>query len=236
VRCARRPAAYISVVPAPETATEARCRQAMMQESRQRGWPAPIIYADSDRGFGADADSALARLEAAISAGRHDALLVTVPGVLHDPAPLMRLLAGCTKHGVTVSFVPAIADSPVHDTADRPIDLAGARPRSAPAPAPAPAGPGCQASSEPWSVLVRARLEALAGLFPGWRIWLDQRGWHARRRDGFLQGYRPGAPAFCVSAQTAVDLAAQICWQQAADVHVPDGCAAGQRAHTGTGS
>lgn len=204
----------------------------MMQESRHRGWPAPIIYADSGDGFQDDADSALDRLEAAISAGRHDALLLTVPGILRDPASLMRLLARCTKHGVTVSFVAPRADNPACDATDSPVQPAGPRARSGPA----PAGPRYQASTEPWSVLVRARLEALAGLFPGWRIWLDSRGWHARRRDSFLQGYRPGAPAFCVSAETAVDLAAQICWQQAADVHVPDGCASGQRSRTGTGS
>jgi hypothetical protein len=80
---------------------------------------------------------------------------------------------------------------------------------------------------ESWDVLARARLEALAGLFPDWRVWLDPHGWHARRRgDSFLQGYRSGAPAFHVSADNALDLAAQICWQQAADEHAPDGCQA----------
>jgi hypothetical protein len=51
--------------------------------------------------------------------------------------------------------------------------------------------------------------------------------WHARRRgEGFVQGYRPGAPAFCVHAETAAGLAAQLRWQQAADDHAPDGCRA----------
>jgi hypothetical protein len=87
---------------------------------------------------------------------------------------------------------------------------------------------------EPWSVLTRARLQALTDLFPGWRIWLDHRGWHARRRgDGFLQGYRPGAPAFYVQAETATELAAQLCWQQAVDVHAPDGCHDGRLAGPG---
>jgi hypothetical protein len=82
-------------------------------------------------------------------------------------------------------------------------------------------------AAESWDVLAQARLEALAGLFPEWRIWLDRNGWHARRRgDSFLQGYRPGAPAFHVRADNALDLAAQICWQQAADEHAPDGCQA----------
>jgi hypothetical protein len=40
-------------------------------------------------------------------------------------------------------------------------------------------------------------------------------------------------PAFHVSAQTALDLAAQLCWQQAAGNYTPDGCQAstGTRAH-----
>jgi hypothetical protein len=73
-------------------------------------------------------------------------------------------------------------------------------------------------------ILPRARLEALATLYPDWRIWLDQHGWHARRRNGYLQNYREGAPAFSVHAETATALAAQLCWQQAAETHSPYGC------------
>jgi hypothetical protein len=90
------------------------------------------------------------------------------------------------------------------------------------------------ATARSWSISARGRepdalalggLEALGELFPEWRIWLDRHGWHARRRsDGFVQGYRPGAPAFHVSAASAVDLAAQLCWQRAADEHFPEGC------------
>jgi hypothetical protein len=79
-------------------------------------------------------------------------------------------------------------------------------------------------SRESWDVLTRARLEALASLYPGWRIWLDQRGWHARRRDGYVQDHRPGAPSFSVHADSATGLAAQLCWQQAAEAHAPYGC------------
>jgi hypothetical protein len=60
-------------------------------------------------------------------------------------------------------------------------------------------------------VLTRLRVNALSGLFPGWRIWLDDYGWHARRRVGFfLQEYRSGAPAFCVQAHSEADLAARV--------------------------
>ncbi len=68
------------------------------------------------------------------------------------------------------------------------------------------------------SVLARARLDALSGLFPDWRIWADGHGWHARRRDGvYWQEYRHGAPAFSVHAACAVGLAAQLSWQEAAE-------------------
>jgi hypothetical protein len=71
-------------------------------------------------------------------------------------------------------------------------------------------------------VLARARLEALSGLFPHWRIWLDQAGWHARRRQAaYLQACTGGTPVYSVHAATPAALAAQLCWQQAADQHPP---------------
>jgi hypothetical protein len=72
------------------------------------------------------------------------------------------------------------------------------------------------------STLGRAALAALQEIYPGWRIWLDRHGWHARRRDeGFLQALRPGAPVFSVHAATAAGLAAQLCGQQSADDCAP---------------
>jgi hypothetical protein len=202
----RRPAAYI---PAAASGPGALASEhAMAQAARQRGWPAPEMYADA-LGRPGEPGPALDRLEAAITAGRHDALLLPLPRTLGDPAPLMRLLARCTQQGVAVSLVlPPAAEGP--DVTPRAAD--------------APASP---LSREAWSMLARARLEALAEIYPDWRIWLDQHGWHARRRgQGFVQGYRPGAPVFYVVADTATGLAAQLCWQQAADTHAPDGCLA----------
>jgi hypothetical protein len=40
----------------------------------------------------------------------------------------------------------------------------------------------------------------------------------------YVQAYQRGAPAFCVHGVSALDLAAQLSWQQAADVHAPVGC------------
>jgi hypothetical protein len=199
----RRPAAYVRI-------PGAWARHAMTQAARERGWPAPTIYAEDDRGPDGSYGPALDRLEAAVVAGRHDALLVAAPG---QPGKLMGLLSRCTRHGVTVSFLPGPAAS-----------AEGAMPaREQPADG---AGPGGPQAAETWDVLAQARLEALAGMFPDWRIWLDRNGWHARRRDGFVQGYRAGAPAFHVRAVSAVDLAAQLCWQQAAEAYAPDGCQA----------
>ena len=49
-----------------------------------------------------------ARLEAAISAGRHDTLLRAGPATARgNPARLMRLLASCTKHGVAAEVLGA---------------------------------------------------------------------------------------------------------------------------------
>jgi hypothetical protein len=179
-----RPAAYTS-----RAAAEG---PALALAATRRGWPAPAVYSDDTSpadSYGPELD----RLEAAITAGRHDALLMPMPATLSDPARLMRLLSCCTRHGVIVSFIPGFFPPPG--------ELPG--------------------------TLASARLEALAGLYPAWRIWLDHSGWHARRRSSeYVQSYRPGAPAFCVHAANATDLAAQLCWQEAADVHAPDGCSA----------
>ena len=192
----RRPAAYLRACPGLD-------RQAMSRAARQRGWPAPAIYSDDG-----SVVPALDRLTAAVSAGRHDAVLL----IAGDPVPLMHLLRICTERGGTVSFVPPAA--PADPAADTPVTAAAA----------AAALPDVGESDD---VLARARMEALTGLFPAWRFWLDRHGWHARRRaDGFLQSRRPGAPAFHVRADTATDLAAQLFWQQAADEHAPDGCQA----------
>jgi hypothetical protein len=188
------PAAYLRAGTGP-------ARLAMSNAAFGRGWPEPVVYPDDPAA--ADADSALRELAAALVVGRHDALLLAVPEP--DEPAMQHLLAICTRHGVRVSFVTPPTQS------GRPI-----RPARRPARA-RHALPG-----EERSTLTGARLDALAGLFPQWRIWLDGTGWHARRRGGgHLQFFRPGAPAFHVRADTATELAAQVCWQQAADQHAP---------------
>jgi hypothetical protein len=185
---------------------------AMSSAARERGWPEPDVYAELPA-----ADSpgpALAELTAAVAAGCHDGLLLARPRI--DEHAVMRLLASCATHGVAVCFVPAPAASslPPRFTPDR-----------AEGPPPLP--------DEPWSTLTRAQLEALTGLFPNWRIWLDSHGWHACRRGGHLQMFWLGAPAFHVRADSATELVAQLCWQHAARAHASQGCASGRLAETG---
>jgi len=106
-------------------------RRLLMATAAQRGWPEPVVYAVRAGRAGGRA-AALGRLRAAVSAGRHDALLMPLPGVLGDAGQFMRLLASCTRMGVVVSFVP-MAD-PGH--AVRAADGAGGSAGGARAPSP----------------------------------------------------------------------------------------------------
>jgi hypothetical protein len=186
-----------------------------------------MVYSDDDPGLADRYGPALARLEAAIVAGRYDALLLAGPGMADGcmPALLMRLLFDCTKYGVTVEILPSSNPAVNNPAADSPAVI------PEPAAGPEPGAwhvPPFPLPREHWSVLTRACIEALSGVFPDWRIWLDHHGWHARRRaSAYLQGYWLGAPAFCVHADTAVDLAAQLRWQQSAEAHAPSGCRPG---------
>ena len=201
-----RPAAYIRA--GRGDADLARHREAVAEGARQRGWPRPTLYiekpADVDRGRG----PALARLVSAIEVGRHDALLITDPGAAAGQAPhLMELLYRCTRNGVSVGFLlPAAPQSDV-------MSLRPSAKPEVPSALPFPVR-----RHEAWGALTRARIGALSELFPDWRIWLDQRGWHARRREAvYLQGLEPGVPAFSVHAENSTELAKQLCGQQAAD-------------------
>ena len=95
----KRPAAYVRHATAPTC-------QEMALAARQRGWTAPVIYAEGDPAPADGYSPALERLTAAVVSGRHNAVLMTAPGTLGDPGPLLQLLSRCTRHGVTVSFIP----------------------------------------------------------------------------------------------------------------------------------
>jgi hypothetical protein len=203
----RRPAALIRGIPGSAAGVTARERRAVADAARQRGWPTPTVYADESASGG----TALSRLEAAIVAGRHDALILAGHGAVGDggPAALMRLLLACTKNGVAVELLPP------------PLSGGGA---AVPEPRTGLARPGTRSPAyrERPAVLTRARVSHMAGLFPGWRIWLDDHGWHARRRVGvFLQEFRRGAPAFCVHAVCEADLLQRLREQEAAEGRPP---------------
>ena len=100
----RTPAAYIGVDRARGPVGVARQHYAISEAVRRKGWPEPTVYVE-DAGAGGR-QPAVADLTGAISAGRHDVLLVslsTVSGL--PPGPLMRLLTGCTRQGVPVQFL-----------------------------------------------------------------------------------------------------------------------------------
>jgi Resolvase, N terminal domain len=242
-----RPAAYIRLASGPGALTPARQRDAIVAAARGRGWPDPVVYADEGPVPAEGLGPALASLSAAIGTGRHDAVIVPGAAVIsRSSADIMAFLFRCTRHGVAVEFLGPLGTHavPVHPAAgarclppppapaDRrtrqfPLPSAARRPRSFPLPSAArrPLPVPLPGAARITDVLTRAGVEALSGLFADWRIWADQHGWHARRRsDGYLQAYRRGAPAFCVHAVSAEELAAQLRWQQAADIHAPAGC------------
>ena len=239
-----RPAAYIRIASGHGALPPPQQRSAISEVARQRGWPEPAIYADQGPvpadGYG----PALSMLSAAIGAGRHDALIMPGPGVVsRSPGHLMAFLFRCTHHGVAVEFlspqgshaflmrpppglapqVPPLASRPGPTAARQgpPPEVRQGPPEARQAP---PLPLRCAVKTA--DVLVMAGVEALSRIFLDWRIWADEHGWHARRRgDVYVQAYSHGAPAFCVHGVSAVDLAAQLRWQQAADVHTPAGCA-----------
>ncbi len=194
--------------------------KAVAEAARQRGWPRPTVYAEDQDDLDDGRAPALARLESAIEVGRHDALLIADPGAVTAAASdLMNLLFRCTRNGVAVGFVlpPATATAQVM-----------AVPPAAAEPAARYVPPFPLRRHEAWGALARARIAALTELFPDWRIWLDERGWHARRRETvFLQICQPGMPAFSVHAKSSTGLAMQLYWQQAADGNAAEGRSAG---------
>jgi DNA invertase Pin-like site-specific DNA recombinase len=109
----RRPAAYLCGAQASDMGALTLCQHALAEAASQRGWPVPELYADEDdpgRPYGAS--PALDRLITAISAGRHDALIISgLNSISGGPACLLtRLLFPCTDHGVAVEFLtPPVA-------------------------------------------------------------------------------------------------------------------------------
>ena len=75
------------------------------------------------------------------------------------------------------------------------------------------------------AVLADAGVEALAELFPRWRIWADmETGWHACRRGGFIQDYHPDArPSRCTRERPG-NSPASCAGRKKTEKHTPFGC------------
>jgi hypothetical protein len=103
-----RPAAYLKAA-GPGSRSVTAQQDAVARYSRELGWPAPAVYADP---AGSRPGAALAALAGAVSAGRHDALIVAGSVLTEGPVPLLGLLLTCTRHGVPVRFALLPAPPP----------------------------------------------------------------------------------------------------------------------------
>lgn len=104
MRNRRQPAAYIRVRSSADPATRAAQRSAISDVADRNGWPEPTVYLDRDQ---SGHDPALTALTAAITAGRHNAVMLVGPGAIRGcPGPSLRgLLASCTAQGVSVDYL-----------------------------------------------------------------------------------------------------------------------------------
>jgi hypothetical protein len=112
-----RPAAYIRAGVDWDAVIRTAQHQAIANLTRSHGWPEPQLYLDQDQADPAPGDGgALAALTAAISAGRHDAVLIVGPGVIHNCQShlLWRLLWHCSRHGVSVDYLMPVAAAMIH--------------------------------------------------------------------------------------------------------------------------
>ena len=78
-----RPAAYVRDLyadPGDESGLAEACRM-MVRLAREAAWPKPVIYADA--GPATEPGSQYAALVEAITAGRHDAVMITHPMMIN---------------------------------------------------------------------------------------------------------------------------------------------------------
>jgi DNA invertase Pin-like site-specific DNA recombinase len=110
----RRPAAYLRVAARAITAADMcieRQRHEVLSAAAGLGWPEPTVYTDAGTPGGDRPGPHLASLAAAISAGRHDAVITYDPArISRDAAGLADFHALCASHGTTLHTV---TDGPI---------------------------------------------------------------------------------------------------------------------------
>lgn len=87
-----RPAAYLRIA-------DPVGHRAVTEAARQRGWPDPVLYTETQRDT-PGSGTVLDRLVGAVAAGQHNAVLIS--GQFAGPEPLAPLLRACADHGVPV--------------------------------------------------------------------------------------------------------------------------------------
>jgi DNA invertase Pin-like site-specific DNA recombinase len=113
-----RPAAYIRVAAAATTADDPRMTRQqhdVTAAARALGWPEPAVYADT--GTAARPGSQYAALADAITAGQHDAVIITDPTrISRDPAQLRAFTDQCAARSVPVYLADGQQLTPALDT------------------------------------------------------------------------------------------------------------------------
>jgi hypothetical protein len=98
-----RPAAYVRDLyadPGDESGLAESCRM-MVRLAREAAWPKPVIYADA--GPATEPSSQYAALVEAITAGRHDAVMITHPMMIsRDLADVEAFDRLCRRQGVHI--------------------------------------------------------------------------------------------------------------------------------------
>jgi DNA invertase Pin-like site-specific DNA recombinase len=102
----RRPAAYLRVAARASTAGDVcieQQRHAVLSAAAALGWPEPTVYTDAGTPGWHRPGPHLASLAAAISAGRHDAVITyDLARISRDAAGVADFHALCTSHGTTL--------------------------------------------------------------------------------------------------------------------------------------
>jgi len=107
-----RPAGYVRVAATgPDDLAVARQRQAVQDYAHRQGWPEPAIYTDTGPACGPQH----AALTQAISAGQHDAVILTdLARISRDPSQAEAFTHHCLTHGTQIHLTTGHSISDQH--------------------------------------------------------------------------------------------------------------------------